>query len=215
MNGGLKSWDTHYTRSRSALNYPDENLVRMLKPWVENHTQIHGMSCLDLGCGSGRHLALARNLGFGFIAGSDISYNGLTIAKQFNAPLICADSTGLPFKSNSFDAVIAWGSLHYGRKHTLRTMTSEINRILKDNGTLFGTLRSAHDTMMRKGTDLGHNEWLTSLDDIKDSIVSFYSEDELVEAFSQFTHFSYGRIERTQLGKTDQVISHWYFRADK
>jgi SAM-dependent methyltransferase len=214
MSDPSTSWDIHYKRERSALHYPDENLVRMLKPWKDARSK-ELLSLLDLGCGSGRHLALAKDLGFRSITGSDIAYNGLVIAKEFNEPLVCADSKKLPFKSESFDAVISWGSLHYGRKKELPVMISEITRILNDNGSLFGTLRSTRDTMMRKGSNLGNNEWQTSLNDIEGSIVSFYSEDELKTALAPFSSFSYGLIERTPLNQTGSVISHWYFRADR
>lgn len=214
MSDPSKSWDIHYKRGRSALHYPDENLVRMLKPWKDSRGE-ELLSLLDLGCGSGRHLALAGDLEFYFIAGSDIAYNGLEIAKEFNSPLICADSKNLPFKPESFDAVVSWGSLHYGRKKELPLMISEIIRILKNKGALFGTLRSTRDTMMKKGSDLGNNEWKTSLDDIDGSIVSFYSEEELKTALTPFKSSSYGLIERTPLNRTDSVISHWYFRAEK
>ena len=80
---------------------------------------------------------------------------------------------------------------------------------------MFATLRSEHDTMMRKGRDLGNNVWVTDLSDIQSSVVSFYSEHELTEAFSNFTELSYGIMERTVPGKMQERISHWYFRAQK
>jgi ubiquinone/menaquinone biosynthesis C-methylase UbiE len=186
----------------------------MLKPWKDSRGD-ENLSLLDLGCGSGRHIALAHDLGFGSVTGSDIARNGLEIAKEFGAALVCADSRDLPFRDSSFDAVVSWGSLHYGPKADLPVMISEILRILNDRGALFGTLRSSRDTMMKKGTHLGNNEWRTSLDDIGGSIVSFYTEDELKSALSPFPHYSYGLIERTPLGNTGTVISHWYFRADR
>jgi hypothetical protein len=69
--------------------------------------------------------------------------------------------------------------------------------------------------MMKKGENLGNNVWVTDLSDIQNSVVSFYSEDELREGFSSFTALSYGIMERTPIGNIADRISHWYFRADR
>jgi ubiquinone/menaquinone biosynthesis C-methylase UbiE len=210
-----QSWDSHYTRHKSALFYPDENLVRMLKPYVATISMKENLVCLDMGCGSGRHIALAGETGIGTVIGMDISYNGLEIARNFGSPLIQADGSRIPFKNGSIDIVITWGSLHYSPKKDLPTALDEIYRVMKKGSVLFGTLRCNRDTMLKKGKDLGNDEWITNLSDIENSIVSFYSEYELKKYFSQFGSFLYGRMERTLLGDIDKIISHWYFRAFK
>jgi len=201
-----QSWDFHYTQQKSALLYPDENLVRMLKPYVEMITEKKDLRCLDMGCGSGRHLALAKETGIGTVIGMDISYNGLDIAKSFGLPLVQGDGCRIPFKDSSIDIVIVWGSLHYARKKDLSTALAEIYRIMKKGSALFGTLRCNRDTMLKKRKHLGNDEWITNLSDIENSLVSFYSEDELKRYFSPFGSFSYGRMERTPLGDIDKII---------
>lgn len=211
---GLASWEKHYTRQKSALHYPDENLVRMLVPWLAQRSA-SSLKALDLGCGSGRHLALLDDTGVGSITGSDISENALSIAAAFGKPLVLCDNRSLPFDDASFDIIVCWGSLHYGDKQSFAEQVSEIYRVLKPGGALFGTLRSEFDTMMRKGRDLGNNVWVTELSDIESSVVSFYSEDELQKGFASFLSITYGIMERTPLGRMNERVSHWYFRADR
>ncbi|MGL4368751.1 MAG: class I SAM-dependent methyltransferase [Spirochaetota bacterium] len=214
MADSLSSWNTHYTRAKSALNYPDENLVRMLRPWLEGRSA-EQLAALDLGCGSGRHLKLLSECGVGNITGSDYSQQALDIAKAFGLPLVLADNTALPFENDSFDIVVCWGALHYSSKESFTRQVSEIRRVLKPGGALFATLRSEFDTMMRKGTHIGNNVWVTSLSDITQSVASFYSQQELADGFSAFSHLDYGIMERTVPGKMNERISHWYFRADR
>ena len=208
------SWEKHYTRQKSALAYPDENLVRMLTPWLASRDR-SALCALDLGCGSGRHLALLSESGVEHCIGSDVSAHALEIAASFGKPLVQCDNRALPFKDGAFDIVVCWGSLHYGDKKSFARQVGEIHRVLRPGGALFGTLRSSFDTMMRKGRDLGGDVWVTELSDIESSIVSFYSEDELEKGFSAFSSFSYGIMERTPLGKNSERISHWYFRAER
>ena len=211
---GFASWEKHYTRQKSALSYPDENLVRMLAPWLVQRDRT-SLCALDLGCGSGRHLSLLSESGIGRCIGSDVSRNALEVASSFGKPLVQCDNRSLPFKDGSFDIVVCWGSLHYGDKESFSRQADEIYRVLKPGGALFGTLRSEFDTMMRKGRDLGNNVWVTELSDIENSVVSFYSENELKKGFSSFLSLTYGIMERTPLGRINERISHWYFRADR
>ena len=66
-----------------------------------------------------------------------------------------------------------------------------------------------------QGKDLGGGTWITDINDIKNSIVSFYSEEELQSAFRIFSRFEYGIIERTLIGDLKKRISHWVFWAEK
>ncbi|MBP7901433.1 MAG: class I SAM-dependent methyltransferase [Spirochaetes bacterium] len=212
---GDQKWNQHYGRAKSRLSYPDENFVRILSKSISNSASIEKMIAVDIGCGSGRHLSLLSDFGFRKIIGLDYSMPSLLLSKEHaHSLLINADSEKLPFGGNKIDIAVCWGSLHYSDKKSFGIKMSEIFRILKSGGFLLGTLRSSRDTFMRRGKEISDNVWITDLDDIKGSMVSFYDEKELSGAFKQFENFEYGLMERTPLG-SDKVISHWYFVAKK
>ena len=212
---GDQKWNQHYERPKSRLSYPDENLVRILSKSLFEVEKKENLNALDIGCGSGRHLSLLSDFGITKIIGLDYSMPSLVLSKNHpHSFLINADSEKLPFGDMKIDLALCWGSLHYSDKKSFSTKVSEIFRILKHGGFLLGTLRSNRDTFMRRGKETGDNVWVTDLDDIKGSTVSFYDDKELSEGFKQFKDFEYGLMERTPLG-SDKVISHWYFSAKK
>jgi SAM-dependent methyltransferase len=214
----LQAWDTHYTKAKSILSYPDENLVRMLKAFLADKTSkdLESFLSIDLGCGTGRHLKFLYESGIQNIIGLDTSMNALTICKGlYSSPLIQSDNKSLSFKDSVFDVTISWGSLHYCSKEYLSEQIAEIHRIMKNGGRFFGTLRSEKDTYLKRGKHIGNDTWITDLADIKNSVVSFYNEDELCSALSIFSKFEYGIIERTIIGDIQKRISHWIFWAEK
>jgi ubiquinone/menaquinone biosynthesis C-methylase UbiE len=214
----IKPWDKHYKSAKSVLMYPDENLVRLVKAYlnVKSDRDIENISAIDLGCGTGRHLKMLHETGIKQIIGLDYSMNGLKICKEiYPVPLVQADNSYLPFIDASFDIAVSWGSLHYCEKDRLAKQIGEICRILKKGGRFFGTLRSDKDTYLKKGRHIGNDTWITNLDDIKNSVVSFYNENELKSCFKIFSKFEYGVIERTIIGDMSKRISHWIFRAEK
>ncbi|PKL40617.1 MAG: hypothetical protein CVV44_03175 [Spirochaetae bacterium HGW-Spirochaetae-1] len=211
-----KSWQSHYTKDKSRLTYPDENLVRMLRRYLNTQDDPQSLAALDMGCGSGRHCRLLAELGTGIVMGMDVSDNALRLTEELGIEyLIHGDNRQIPLKNNSLDIVVAWGSLHYNYKEELSHMTQEIYRILKPGGRLFATLRSDRDTYLKRGSHLGNNMWQTDLPDLQGTIVSFYSEDELKRHFTLFNELEYGISERSLMGDTGSIISHWIIHALK
>ncbi len=209
-------WEEHYRREKSVLSYPDENLVRILHRHLNSIKRPGPLKAVDLGCGSGRHLKLLGESGISSVTGIDDSYNALRICmKNYNCFLLQSDNLDLPIKENSTDITVAWGSLHYNHKRELPRMIDEIIRILKPGGVLLATLRSERDTLMKKGKHIENDVWQTELDDIKGSIVSFYSEKELHEYFCRFSSLKYGIMERSIVGDTGKLVSHWVIFAEK
>ena len=210
----LTQWQSHYTRKKSELNYPDENLVRLLSAYMK-HNQVP-LSAIDLGCGSGRHIKLFHDFEINNIIGIDNSINALKLSstEEFKR-LVLADNTAIPLKSESVDIAVAWGSLHYNHKRDLPVMLNEIHRILKKEGRLFATLRSTRDTMLKNGVHLENNVWQTSLEDISGAVVSFFDENELPKYFTHFSSMQYSLIERSIMGNMESRVSHWVVQAVK
>src|SRR5512145_1060262 len=181
MQNESREWNRHYTRERSSLSYPDENLVRLLNHELKER-DTGNIRVLDNGCGSGRHLTLLREQGISFAAGSDYSLNALDICRSAGENLLVnCDNRHLAFRDSSFDIIIAWGSLHYSVKDDTCSMVRELFRVLAPGGVILATLRRDNDTYLKTGTHLGNNEWRTKLSDLDGSVVSFYSEDEVRE----------------------------------
>ncbi len=213
--GTGNAWERHYASAKSILVYPDESLVRMLKPFVEA-ANARELSALDCGCGTGRHLRLLRELGVGLVTGLDSSLNALEICRGlYGIGVVQGSALEIPARGGSFDIVVAWGSLHYAEKDRLPAMLGEIRRVMKSRGRLFGTLRTDRDTHMRKGTHLGNNVWITDLGDIRSSVAAFYGEEELRSAMAVFNDVHYGIMERSPLDDRGSILSHWYFWAEK
>lgn len=209
-------WNNHYRKDKSVLLYPDENLVRLIAKELQRYNSISEVKAIDIGCGSGRHLSYLKNTGLIDLYGTDNSFNALEICRNILSDnLLNCDNRNIPLQDELFDISIAWGSLHYSTKQDIEPMLTEIKRIMKKGGALFATLRTVKDTYLKTGKHLGNNTWQTGLDDLTGTIVSFYSEDELKQLFSGFAELNYGWMERTIIGDTSKLISHWIISARK
>lgn len=202
-------WNRHYQTEKSQQIYPDENLVRLLAA-VRNELNPERASALDYGFGSGRHLHLLQEMGFARIAGCEISdvacEQGRQSFPEMDLRLVAGgEITGafgkLPFDDAAFDVIVCWGVLHYlsdsGRMHLL----GEFTRLLTPGGLLVGTLRSNRDT------HFAHS-------DISDAGMTLFTEEDVRRLLDRFfKDVELGHMERTPIGRLDQRISHWFFRA--
>jgi ubiquinone/menaquinone biosynthesis C-methylase UbiE len=122
------------------------NRVRA-QPWKECVNFIKNLNAcsllLDLGCGNGRHTVASVSQGYETV-GVDFSKNMLRIAKNklksTNASVdmyhfVLADVSHLPFKDDSFDAILYIATLHNLPTRSFRVKSLyEIGRVLKSKG---------------------------------------------------------------------------------
>jgi 2-polyprenyl-3-methyl-5-hydroxy-6-metoxy-1,4-benzoquinol methylase len=100
-------------------------------------------SILDLGCGNGNHTFDLAQKGF-VTTGFDISQEAIQLAEEKfqQTKLIGNFFVGtmhqkLPFKDNSFEAVICLRTLNHGKKDQVQKTINESWRILKPKGYVF------------------------------------------------------------------------------
>jgi ubiquinone/menaquinone biosynthesis C-methylase UbiE len=95
---------------------------------------------LDYGCGYGRTLSDLSAAGYGNTVGADSSEGMLTRCRQLlpHQSLILTDGHTLPFKDNSFGAVLIFALLTcIPFDIAQRAIISEIERVLNPNGLLY------------------------------------------------------------------------------
>lgn len=95
---------------------------------------------LDIGCGNG--LFLEQYAGFVKQAvGTDISFKMLERARQHlkreNILLVQANSLKLPFRANTFDAILCNWVIHYFRRDEVPKFFLELKRVAKKHGRVF------------------------------------------------------------------------------
>lgn len=200
-------WETHYTRSKSKLSYPDENLVRMLSkiPSIDASPK-----ALDFGAGSGRHCILLKDFGYK-VSATDYSENSVeTIRKSFPwAEASLVDSPPYPFPTEEFDLIVSWGVLHYNSPELAKSILQDKFRILKKGGYLAASVRAEGDTHLQA------KEGKIGTSDLKGGATWFYSEKDIRDLLNDFSMYELGYTERTPLGKLDERICHWIFLAKK
>lgn len=108
----------------------------------------HGVSVvLDLGCGAGDLSGLLSRSGLQVIS-LDLAGTALLFARERHPGLkvVQADlSEGLPFRSGTFDAIVACLALHYFPWHTTVAIFTKIHRLLRKGGLFFFRVNSTAD----------------------------------------------------------------------
>jgi ubiquinone/menaquinone biosynthesis C-methylase UbiE len=95
-----------------------------------------GSAVLDMGCGTGQHLALYRKLRCN-LYGLDLSPAMLSVARKrlgADARLHLGDASHMPFCDSAFDLVIAMLALHEMKPITRSLVMGEMIRVLKPGG---------------------------------------------------------------------------------
>ena len=88
----------------------------------------------DIGCGNGKYLHLNST---GVMIGCDTCVKLLTLAKSNTSHLLQADTTNLPFKSNTFDAIISIAVIHHLSSEQRRLAAlREMARLLVPGGRM-------------------------------------------------------------------------------
>src|SRR3989338_3277331 len=138
------------------------------KPWKEvvnflKNIKDKNATILDLGCGNGRHLRAAKELGFNNFIAVDFSSSFVKIVKKSfpNAKVIKSDLTDLSkIKNNSVDAILYIAALHHLPTEKERNKSLiECRRVLKKDGKIIISAWSAD------------NEKFKNIKDIKNDIV--------------------------------------------
>jgi len=178
--------------------YPSEHVVRWLAS-LRPESEI-----LDIGCGSGRHMIAADDMGH-FVEGCDASPVAVAETRNWfsspeyvnagwnHAEIVVAEAQSLPFESESFDAALAYGVFYYGTRQQHAQAISEMHRVLKPGGHGFVCERDIWDWRYR-GILEGDPEYGMDID--------FIHYDDVPVLYQAFSRVSFETSEWTTDGRT-------------
>nr|WP_311138010.1 class I SAM-dependent methyltransferase [Clostridium botulinum] len=183
------------------------------------------MKVLDLGCGSGRNSIAIASEGFKTYS---IDYNKecIDITKEkatnldLNLELSQNEGNEIPFDDNSFDCVIAWGSLFYNDSNGRIELLNEINRVLKKEGTFLANWRTTEDYFYKKGKEIEKNTFF--LDEsckkfgLQDIVYYFAEQNDLKKLYNK-TGFHIYNFDKKDFYTSNLEVknSHWHVWAIK
>jgi SAM-dependent methyltransferase len=131
-------WEQIFMHAGHVFPAPAPRVIQFAERLKE-----HGVrSVLDLGCGSGRHVVHMTYEGF-HVTGLDSAPTGLKLTREWlqrehlEADLLLADMRQpLPFKDESFEAVVSTQVIHHALLATVLATAQEIQRVICRRGII-------------------------------------------------------------------------------
>ena len=214
FNDDTSYWNKNYSKKNFYLEWPDELVVRFQKKFMKKKSN---SNILDLGCGSGRHCELFAKSNYD-IFGCDVSSKSISITKNrlnfFNidsSHFIKSFSHDLPYKSNSFNYVLAWHSIYYNTFENMILSIKEISRILKKNGLAFITIMASSDSRLKNSKLISKNTF-SATNKIKDhsgmtfSYLTKSQAKKLLQKYFQIIHLGYQEFYFDDTSKTSHLL---------
>jgi len=137
----LMFWDEAWKR----VSKPHKELPKL--PYIHEITRklkkYQVKKVLDFGCGSGWLSIFISKYGFD-VTGIDTAKPAIELAKTWaqednaNVNFLIGDLLNLPFKENTFDAIICNSVLEHFRFNQAKTILEKAHKVLVDKGFLFG-----------------------------------------------------------------------------
>jgi SAM-dependent methyltransferase len=129
-----------------------ETILSLIKKYLDQPRDNKKPLILDAGCGAG---FLAKELSsFSEVVGIDISSYAVKYTRSRGVRAFCASVEKIPFKNNTFDAVVSMDVIYHSHVQDDAHAISEMFRVLKPRGILVirvpanTWLTSNHDTFV-------------------------------------------------------------------
>jgi len=203
MKKNSSQWDKIYRKK--GINYASS-----LSKWnqvIESLKQNSVKKILDIGCGGGKHLVQLANQGFD-VYGIDNSPEALKkakanlIKKGIKPNLIISDMhKKIPFKENTFDAIISLRTLNHGDLKEITKTFSEINRILKKGGFIFITVQKTVGFRNKLGK--------SKLNNLKINFIKPRTYIKLESEEEGIIHFVFNKKILIKLLKNFRILKFW------
>ena len=133
-----KVWDKEAKqRAEEFKNLSKQGIKKLDDPIIDWLLKEKKGSLLDAGCGIGRYTLYTKSLGFK-PEGIDISKESIKLAKTYGLKVRVGDLRKLPFGNQSFDIVIAGGSVEHFPE--TEKAISEISIFLNKSGIFLGNV---------------------------------------------------------------------------
>jgi SAM-dependent methyltransferase len=155
-------------------------------PWLDNfpNALTPGQAVLDIGCGHGHDTRTLLAAGLNVVA-IDLDPSNIRRASA-NAPqasFAVADlRTGLPFRDDTFNLVVASLSLHYFDRATTARILRDIHRVTTPGATLLARVNTVGDTASLWGVGIEHEPDFFEVQ--PGHFKRFYTETSLREALA-------------------------------
>lgn len=202
-------WNEIYHKQGEVQKGILPTVVEAVKTFKEHKVK----KVLDLGCGMGRHSIYLKEAGFDVTA-CDISEKAVETTKKkferlgYQLDTAVCDMRELPFKEETFDAVLCVWTSGHGTLEDMKKHASEMLRVVKENGTIFVDYPSIEDERYGVGTEIEVNTFLDNMPG-EEKIPHHYSNFSEIEAvyegykkeISSYTYFFYDRWNNEHLIK--------------
>jgi ubiquinone/menaquinone biosynthesis C-methylase UbiE len=200
MEARKDEWNASYRTRETFIYYPHEEIVRFVSKYVRKRTGLHSFQnagggdvpprLLDLGCGSGRHVVYAHEMGLEAY-GIDVSDTAVEQARAWAEEagmrgaaerIVAGDVRALPWGDGTFDAAVSHGVLDSMHFEIAQAGMRETSRVLKAGGWFYCDLVSGDDS--RHAREFAGEE-----------IADWEREKGTVQSY-----FNFGKLERLTAG---------------
>lgn len=213
----MPSWDEIFKRGEFHRQEPHPLVVEFAQLLKERGAR----TVLDLGCGTGRHLAYLAQEGFN-VYGADISETALEHARQwlnredFTVELKQSDMTAIAYPDGFFDAVISIFVIYHSTVENMGKAIAEIYRVLKAGGLALLTFLSKRSYRYGNGKEIEPGTFIPDIG--PDAGIPHHYSDlkELEDLLKRFTILKIELVERTEkIDNQERRHSHWEVVVEK
>jgi len=221
----IDRWDTLF-RSRSWGRYPPEELVRFTARTFPEIARRRQLRVLEVGCGPGANLWYLAREGFS-VSGIDGSESAIGTAHErliaeglqntdHRADLRVGNFVALPWADAEFDFVADIEAIYANPLPVIRSVISEIWRVLKPGGWFFGKMFGPRTTGITSGRQLEagttENPDEGPLHGL--GIAHSFTDGEIRREFAAFSDLHLDWVDRSDRNGTVQIFE-WLVQARK
>jgi len=193
------SWEADYRKKGRLYG----GSARELPPFPS------GTRILDLGCGDGKSLVSMLDSGW-HVTATDFSPAAVSLARDAagrrgSAVFVVGDALLLPFRDMTFDVVTAIHVLGHCCPDELRTVSREIDRVLRPGGNIYAVVFSQQDFRYGTGKELGPATYIRG----NGIMIRYFMEPDITRIFPKYSVQSVERSEWTL-----RVRGREYFRSE-